>query len=215
MNSKEIPVKSIIIMIMFGAALAVAQLAVPFASRGNGIELTVVHSGGQKSTFTIDVMKQPSWITFDKTQLSIENIEPGSSSMVLFRFSVDKSAPVDKNEVIQFSISGPSGEQWIKEIPIRISPPETFELFQNYPNPFNPKTTISYQVPILSDVSLNVYDILGKEVAILHRGMQSAGYHESLFNGLGFASGIYFYRLGVRVPNGNHRYFLRKMQLVK
>lgn len=207
--------KSIIMMVMFGTALAVAQHAVPFASRGNGIELTVVHSGGQKSTFTIDVMKHPSWITFDKTQLSIENIEPGTSSKVLFGFSIDKSAPVDKNEVIQFSVTGSSGERWLKEIPIRISPPETFELFQNYPNPFNPVTTISYQVPILSDVSLSVYDILGKEVAMLHQGMQSAGYHEAAFNGLRFASGIYFSRLWVRVPNGNHRYFQRKMQLVK
>lgn len=82
--------------------------------------------------------------------------------------------------------------------------PMYFSLSQNYPNPFNPSTVISYQLPISSDVTLKVYDILGNEIATLVNEYKPAGIYEVEFNtsshfGLsgirGFSSGIYFYEL--------------------
>jgi hypothetical protein len=72
---------------------------------------------------------------------------------------------------------------------------KSFELFQNYPNPFNPNTTISYQVPIGGYISLKVYDVLGREIAILVDEEKPAGTYKVAFDGLGFSSGIYFYRM--------------------
>jgi hypothetical protein len=68
-------------------------------------------------------------------------------------------------------------------------------LQQNFPNPFNPKTVIRYQLSAVSDIRLVVYDLLGREVAVLVDRVMSAGTHEVSFDGSGLPSGIYVYRL--------------------
>ena len=71
----------------------------------------------------------------------------------------------------------------------------TFELSQNYPNPFNPSTKISYTLGFKSVTRLSVYDILGREVAVLVNEIQNEGSHEVTFTGNNLSSGIYFYKL--------------------
>jgi hypothetical protein len=73
--------------------------------------------------------------------------------------------------------------------------PVSFKLYQNYPNPFNPASRIKYQIPKSSYVKLEVYDILGRSVKILVNQKQTAGSYEVEFDGSGFSSGVYFYRL--------------------
>lgn len=77
--------------------------------------------------------------------------------------------------------------------------PLAFELYQNFPNPFNPSTIIRYQLSVNSYVTLRVYDMLGKEVAVLVNEEQSAGRYEIEFlSAVGSrqsASGVYFYQL--------------------
>jgi len=73
--------------------------------------------------------------------------------------------------------------------------PEGFILYQNYPNPFNPTTIIKYQISNNSFVSLRIFDILGKEITTLINENLKAGSYEISFNGIGLASGIYFYKL--------------------
>lgn len=70
-----------------------------------------------------------------------------------------------------------------------------FALGQNYPNPFNPSTLISYSIPSAGRVSLNVYDVLGKEVATLFEGVRQPGSYAARFDGTGLSSGVYLYRL--------------------
>jgi Peptidase family C25/Secretion system C-terminal sorting domain len=72
---------------------------------------------------------------------------------------------------------------------------ETFMLMQNFPNPFNPTTLITYQLPIVSNVTLKVYDMVGKEVKTLVNSRQSAGLHSVIFNASNLSSGVYFYRM--------------------
>ncbi len=76
---------------------------------------------------------------------------------------------------------------------------ETFELSQNYPNPFNPATTIKYSIPSESDVSVKVYDIIGKEVATLVNTKQTAGNYSVQFDASNLASGIYIYRINAGI----------------
>jgi len=70
-----------------------------------------------------------------------------------------------------------------------------FELYQNYPNPFNPTTTIRYQIPERSFVTLRVFDVLGNEVVSLLNEEKEAGSYESTFDAEGLSSGIYFYQM--------------------
>ena len=73
--------------------------------------------------------------------------------------------------------------------------PKQFSLNQNYPDPFNPSTTISFTIPERSDVTLKVFDILGREVATIVSGEMPAGTFSRQWNATKMASGIYFYRL--------------------
>jgi endonuclease/exonuclease/phosphatase family metal-dependent hydrolase/uncharacterized protein YdeI (BOF family) len=73
--------------------------------------------------------------------------------------------------------------------------PATFALEQNYPNPFNPTTTISYEIASMSDVKLDVFDVLGRTVATLVNSRQAAGKYSVHFNASALSSGMYFYRL--------------------
>jgi hypothetical protein len=70
-----------------------------------------------------------------------------------------------------------------------------FNLSQNYPNPFNPRTRIQYSIGKREFVSLKVYDLLGREVAVLINEEKSEGNFITEFDGIGLPSGIYFYRL--------------------
>jgi hypothetical protein len=88
--------------------------------------------------------------------------------------------------------------------------PAAFELSQNYPNPFNPTTVISCQLPAAGNVRLAVYDLLGREMAVVAQGMMTAGRHEFHFDASLLSSGTYLYRL--EAPNG---VAVRKMTLLR
>lgn len=93
----------------------------------------------------------------------------------------------------------------------------SYNLFQNYPNPFNPTTTINYQVPAESFVRLKVYDVIGKEVAILINEIKQAGSYNINFNSTGLSSGIYLYRMEATSKFNKYEKFItsKKMILVK
>jgi hypothetical protein len=88
--------------------------------------------------------------------------------------------------------------------------PSKFALAQNYPNPFNPTTNIQYTLKSTGNVSLKVYDVVGRQVASLVDGIQNAGNHEVKFLASDLASGVYFYRLVS--PSGT---LVMKMMLMK
>ncbi len=85
-----------------------------------------------------------------------------------------------------------------------------FRLHQNYPNPFNPVTNIKFDVPKDGLVKLSVFDILGREVAVLLNERKSAGSYTYSFDGSGLPSGVYLYRL----ESGN-QVSEKRMMLVK
>ncbi|MBI5020060.1 MAG: T9SS type A sorting domain-containing protein [Ignavibacteriales bacterium] len=85
-----------------------------------------------------------------------------------------------------------------------------FKLEQNYPNPFNPITTINYKLPVDDRVMLKVYDILGREVAILVNENKKRGSYEVEFDGSMQTSGVYFYTLQAGNYIGTKKLLLMK-----
>ena len=88
--------------------------------------------------------------------------------------------------------------------------PDGWNLFQNYPNPFNPQTTISFQVGSATNVSIEVFDLLGRQVASLIHERIPAGVYSVPWNGYSYTSGIYF----CRIVAGNFRKTI-KLDLVR
>jgi flagellar hook assembly protein FlgD len=81
--------------------------------------------------------------------------------------------------------------------------PEVFALHENYPNPFNPSTTLSFDLPKISNVNITIYNMLGQKVKTFSMQNASAGYHSVRWNGtndLGerVSTGIYLYQLHTR-----------------
>ena len=73
--------------------------------------------------------------------------------------------------------------------------PTVFKLEQNYPNPFNPSTAIKFAVPEKSNVLIQVYDILGSEVATLVNEEMDAGWYRKTFDANNYSSGVYLFRM--------------------
>ncbi len=104
----------------------------------------------------------------------------------------------------------------VKQTGLQTSP-GSFKLWQNYPNPFNPATTIRYDIPKLSHVTISIYDILGRKVKTIVNAQMVPGHYRVNFNASDLASGVYFYRLNVINPLNQSQNFtaVKKMLLIK
>jgi len=95
-------------------------------------------------------------------------------------------------------------------VEVKLNKSLTFCLMQNYPNPFNPSTTIEYNVPNDSHISLKVYDILGKEVMTLVNESKNAGSYSLKVNCSSLNSGVYFYTMKAGSYNQTKKFILMK-----
>ncbi len=89
--------------------------------------------------------------------------------------------------------------------------PTEIELLQNYPNPFNPTTNISFGIPEAGEISLEVFDILGRKVAtLIDRELTQAGRYTAVFDASSLSSGMYIYRL-----SSSKKVLTKKLLLIK
>ena len=114
--------------------------------------------------------------------------------LIYLAFPLETTADdTDFNQVIKKSVA------YYNSKPVAVNEKSTslltFTLNQNYPNPFNPSTTIEYSIPKVTNVSVTVYDILGKEVAILVNKRQTCGNYKIQFNASNLPTGIYLYKI--------------------
>lgn len=93
---------------------------------------------------------------------------------------------------------------------VEIGVPKKYDVSQNYPNPFNPITKINFDLPENGLVNIRLYDMLGREVAVIVNEVRNAGYHTVQFDGSKLSSGIYFYKMTAGKYNG-----IKKMAVIK
>jgi archaellum component FlaG (FlaF/FlaG flagellin family) len=125
----------------------------------------------------------------------IRAIHGTSSKIVFTTFGFETIALAERRALFAERIL-----DWL-DIPVSVEDnqsdllPASFELMQNYPNPFNPATFIEYQISSTNLVSIKVYDLIGREVAILVNEVKQPGSYQVSFGGENLASGVYFYKM--------------------
>ena len=118
----------------------------------------------------------------------------GSSDALHYSYTISDLYPGQYAfRLKQIDVSG--GFAYSPTVEVTVQTPSSFYLLRNYPNPFNPSTTIAYTLPQTAEVSLAVFDLLGRQVRVLASGPQQAGSYEVPFDGAGLPSGVYVYRL--------------------
>jgi len=141
----------------------------------------------------------PSWLSFNPVTRTFSGTPTAVGSLSLKVIATDtanaNASCVFTLNVVDHTAIHESNGQIINE----------YKLFQNYPNPFNPSTTISYSLLNNSNVSIKLYDILGKEIVTLVNSIQKRGMYDINLdmNNLNLSSGIYFYSIKVKESNSN------------
>lgn len=146
------------------------------------------------------------WCAFDWY-----SIQTGNQTMGLYKMDHTTAKPVAARLRAAYRPFRESSENAVVgSVERTVGIPGDYRLEQNFPNPFNPATTISVDFPVRSQVKLVVFDLLGREVALLMEGEYPAGRYVTTWDARGKASGAYFYRL-----SANGHLFTRAMMLVR
>jgi len=133
------------------------------------------------------------WDVDNDGQLELVLTHRGGNGMFLSVISLDPKTAGDVSSGVDVTVEFDETFLFVGVEDGPLALPKDFALRQNYPNPFNPSTIISYDVPAVSDVSISIYDMLGRNVITFEQGQQHAGSYTVEWNGM--KSGIYFYRL--------------------
>ena len=134
-----------------------------------------------------------------------------SGLQTLLTVSSDAGATLD--EITMASSAGDLAEVQLQSAGTTL--PDGYVLYQNYPNPFNPETQIAFDLPVATGVRLDIFNVLGQQVVLLHDGILPAGTHTITWNGRDrsgqmVSSGVYLYRLATDAT-----VLTRKMMLLK
>ncbi len=206
----------------------------PLEISGSGIIKVVISTTSFNSYyFVIDDLNYGGtpWLSVDPTsgtvapsatqdvtvQFNAEGLDSGFYTGTMLISSNDPARPLITLPIALHVISGPVG---VEDVLDRV--PKEFVLSQNYPNPFNPLTKIRYELPVMSQVRLKIYNLLGQEVMTLVDEVQLAGFVAIDWNstnnaGASVASGIYFYRLeATNIANPRDSFVqVKKLMLIK
>ena len=141
-------------------------------------------------------------LTWTDSNATSASINPGVGSVYIR--GGEMSVMVESSVTFVLKLTNGTGSSNYK-VPIMVlSPlagmasnpvPLGYSLHQNYPNPFNPSTTITYEVPSATHVTITVYDMLGRKVSVLVNDRRETGAYQIRFDGSNLASGVYFYQL--------------------
>jgi hypothetical protein len=121
---------------------------------------------------------------------------------------------VGENGIEMYTTDGGATWTFAREETMAKSHNNGIKKISNYPNPFNPSTKISFELPLSASVSVQVFDITGREVANLFNGSVKSGLHEFVFDASSLSSGAYFYRIAANM-NGSTEVHTGRMLLVK
>jgi PKD repeat protein len=178
MNSVPVPVE--LTSFSAKASSGKVQLNWTTATEINNSGFEIERSYDGNSFFTVGFVRGHGTTTEPKSYSFSEDIQFNATQSIYYRLKqVDYNGTVDYSDVVSV----------VNDIPIE------YALAQNYPNPFNPSTIIAYSIPQKSNVSLKIYDIVGKEIITLVDEQKEAGLYEVKYDASKLSSGVYIYSI--------------------
>jgi len=187
------------LLVVLGNSFGQTVYRVEPATKGNRIDLTIANQSRTMPAEGLEVraVQFPEKLTFKSPVESLGTVPPEGAKTASFTFDVARPRGLgdEAQDTLKFLITDKNGLVFEKSIIVTYTLPATYALDQNFPNPFNPSTTIFYQIPTNSRVTLHVYNVLGQRVTTLVDEERSAGFHEATFDASRLASGVYFYRI--------------------
>ena len=157
---------------------------------GGVVEVYVDSINASTKIAECNITSTGSWTTFEKFSAELLSVVYGNHDVYLL-FTGSGTNKLFMMQSFYFTgkkvTTGTSGENF--------HGPRKYDLEQNFPNPFNPTTEIGYQLPVASNISLKVFNLLGQEITTLYEGFHQSGNYTTKFDAEGLSSGIYLYRL--------------------
>ena len=179
----------------FGGGYVLSGVTGDPITQGLYAAINSVYTRSPDEISAFDAFTTPIFIYGNGPKINSVKADNGNNKVVYFGFAFEQLNDLTiADTLVKRSV------QWLTEgivldNPVEESVPSEYTLEQNYPNPFNPATTISYSIPKESQVSLVIFDIMGRQVAELVNSKQSAGSYNIQFDASSVASGTYFYKL--------------------
>ncbi len=199
LESEALTISDETVRISFPRIIDTKNMATLFDQRNIGFEVVNVSTGDVVATFGFtSISERNSAFSLVDTITIPGNLK--TSSEVKIRLKADDVASVlnDLHATVinVYFLSNPSTQAkrngTIDHVATRV---DAFKLEQNYPNPFNPATSFKYQIATAGQVSLKIYDVLGREVASIVDERKEPGEYNATWDASGFSSGVYFFKL--------------------
>lgn len=189
---------------------------VPFASDDNAVRLILSNQIADSiSSVRVTPTETPSWIRLQTQERTLAGLAKDAERPVRFGFSVAEDATVGEPATLRFAITAAGDTLGRKTVRFQVTAPTEFTLEGNAPNPFRRQTRIRYMLPQSAEVTVQVYDLLGRRVARLEQGQQEAGLRRVQWAPRSMASGTYFYRLVVEPRQGERSVEQGRMTILR
>jgi len=209
------------------AIVSIKSVNVPFgqeAESGDTVryEVTVQNNGNGLDFYKVTASSFHGWIIETSDEFVYAKSDSNATvyfdviiPVALFYEVIDEtvfrvSSGVDSNIYVEGTVFTTNGTFTDVEDEEGGLLPDQFKLYQNYPNPFNPFTTIAFDLTARSDVTLEIFNILGSRIEGRDLGVLAPGHHAVHFDGATLASGIYFYKV-----KAGGKSAMKKMALMK
>lgn len=182
---------------------------VPFGAQDNRLEIIIQNSLGEEADVLVQVTDVPEWVELYPERVRLDGVEASSDATATFHFSVAEDAPVGEAETLKVKAFLANGTSLVEEtVRLQASAPAEFRFVGAYPNPLSARTggtaTVAYELPRAADVEVVVYDVLGRQVAVLLDERQAPGRQAATWEAQDVSSGTYVWRLTVEGEEQSH-----------
>ena len=187
---------------------------VPFGQAGNTVDLVLAAEPDEPMEAEIVLAETPSWIAVRPARLVVA-AEPGEETVAAFEFDVLASAPAGEVGVLVFDIESAHGRTARHEVAVKAAAPRAFALLAPRPNPSRGRVVLPVTLPVKGRLRVEAFDVLGRQVAVLHDGEVAAGGREVTLEAGRLAAGVYVVRAVQSAEGERTRSAVQRLTVVR